>query len=103
MPDPNKPVHLNNHHRDTLVSIFQHPVNHNIDWKAVVSLLGVVGTIDEVHDGKFNVTVGDETEVFERPRHKDLDTQLVVDLRRMLKNAGYAPVASEVTNEGKEV
>jgi hypothetical protein len=49
------------------------------------------------------VTVGDETEVFERPRHKDLDTQLVVDLRRMLKNAGYAPVASEVTNEGKEV
>jgi hypothetical protein len=103
MADDMQPVHLNNHHRDTLVSIFQHPVSHNIDWKAVISLLSVVGTVEEAHDGKFHVTVGDETEVFEKPRHKDVDTQLVVDLRRMLKKSGYAPLANQVTNEGKEV
>ena len=30
-----------------------------------------------------------ETETIERPRNKDIDTELVVDLRRMLRNAGY--------------
>jgi hypothetical protein len=29
--------------------------------------------------------------MFEPPRHKDIDVQQVVDLRRMLKNAGYGP------------
>ena len=37
------------------------------------------------------VTLGDETETFEPPRHKDIDEQQVVDLRRMLKHAGYTP------------
>ena len=32
-----EPVHLNNHHRDTLLQIFQHPTSHNIQWQAVVS------------------------------------------------------------------
>jgi hypothetical protein len=35
------------------------------------------------------VTLGDETETFERPRHKDIEPQQVVDLRRMLTNAGF--------------
>jgi hypothetical protein len=87
-PSP-APVHLNSHHRDTLEQILQHPVGHNIDWKAVLSLLEAVGKVTETHHGKFLVTLGDETETFEEPRHKDIDAQQVVDLRRMLKNAGY--------------
>jgi hypothetical protein len=50
-----------------------------------------VGEVEERHDGKLKVTVGPETEIFERPRHKDIDTQMVVDLRRMLHNAGFDP------------
>jgi hypothetical protein len=38
-----------------------------------------------------------------RPRHKDIDVQTVVDLRRMLTESGYAELAQEVTDEGKEV
>ena len=30
-----------------------------------------------------------ETEIFERPQSKDIGTQMVVDLRRMLRNAGF--------------
>ena len=41
--------------------------------------------------GKVKVTLGPETETFHRPRHKDVDVQMVVDLRRMLTNAGYNP------------
>ena len=83
-------VHLNNHHRDTLEKIFQHPVSHNIEWLDVLSLLEAVGTVDERHDGKFVVTLGSETETFERPKHKDVEIQVVVDLRRILHSAGYA-------------
>jgi hypothetical protein len=82
--------HLNNHHRGTLNKIFNHPAGHNIEWPAVLALLEVVGTVSQ-HDGRFLVTVGSETETLEKPRHKDIDAQQVVDLRRMLGNAGYGP------------
>jgi hypothetical protein len=85
------PVHLSSHHRDTVSHIFQHPVGHNIDWQAVESLLEAVAQVEETHNGKLLVTLGDETETFEPPRHKDIDVQQVVNLRRMLKNAGYGP------------
>jgi hypothetical protein len=86
-----EPMHLNSHHRDTVEHIFRHPVGHNIEWRAVLSLLEAVASVEETHHGKFIVTLGDETETFEPPRHKDIDEQQVVDLRRMLKHAGYAP------------
>ncbi len=86
-PEP----HLNNHHRTTLRLIFQHPVSHNIEWKDVVSLLEAVGSTVQEHGGKVAVTVGSETEFLDRPLHKDISTQTVVDLRRMLGAAGYGP------------
>ncbi len=85
------PEHLSGHHRDTIARIFQHPAGHNIDWQDVVSLLRAVAVVEENHRGKLVVTLGSETETFEPPRHKDIDTQQLVDLRRMLKNAGFSP------------
>jgi hypothetical protein len=84
-----EPVHLSNHHRDTLSQIMRHPVSHNIEWRAVLSLLEAVGSVEQTHDGKFVVTLGSETRTIERPRNKDIDTSEVVELRRMLTNAGY--------------
>ena len=86
MPDP---VHLSGPHRDTLSQLFRHPTSHNLEWHAVLSLLEAVGSVEERHDGKYLVTVGSESEVFDRPLHKDIDTPTVVDLRRMLRTAGY--------------
>ena len=87
MPDP---THLSGPHRDTLSLLFRHPTSHNIEWHAVLSLLEAVGSVAERHDGKYLVTIGNESEVFERPLHKDIDTTTVTDLRRMLRTAGYA-------------
>jgi hypothetical protein len=89
MTSTSERVHLSNHHRNTLRQLFQHPVSHNIEWHAVVSLLAAVGSTEEQHAGKFAVTVGSETEFFDPPARKDIDTQTIVDLRRMLANAGY--------------
>jgi hypothetical protein len=69
-------VKLDGHHRVTVEKIFQHPVGHNIQWHDVLSLLERV-----------------ETETFDPPRHHDIDEQMVVDLRRMLKGAGIGPTA----------
>jgi hypothetical protein len=88
-PSSHQPVHLSGHHRATISQILQHPVSHNIEWRAVVSLLQAVAQVEETHNGRLLVTLGDETETFEPPKHKGIDSQQVVDLRRMLKGAGY--------------
>ncbi len=70
MSSPSQPAHLSNHQRNTLRQIFQHPAGHNIEWRAVLSLLAAVGSAEERHDGKVAVTIGSQTEYFDPPRHK---------------------------------
>ena len=57
----------------------------------MTSLLDTVGTVTVHHDGKVTVTVGSETQIFDPPVGKDIDVQMVVDLRHMLAKAGYGP------------
>lgn len=102
MSSPPGPVHLNSHHRDTLVQLFQHPTSHNIEWHAVLSLLEAVGSVEQHHDGKYVVRIGAATEVLTPPKGKDIDVQEVVDLRRMLAAAGYDAVVDELENRGKQ-
>ncbi len=84
-------IKLDSHHRATIEHLFAHPTSHNIHWRDVRSLLEAVGTVKEEHGGRVKVTLGGETEAFAVPRHGEIDTQTVVDLRRMLRGAGLAP------------
>ena len=68
--------HLDNHHRNTLRQIFEHPVSHNIEWHAVTSLFDAIGTVT-VHGGKVTITVGAERQIFDHPVGKDIDAQMV--------------------------
>ena len=81
---------LGSHHRDTLVRLFNHPTSGNIEWRQVRSLLEAVGDVAEEHNGNLVVTLGGETEVLRPPHGKDIDRQLIVDLRRMLTRAGLS-------------
>jgi hypothetical protein len=85
------PEHLDSHHRDTLRQIFEHPASHNVEWRAVLSLLEAVGSVSVRHDGKVAVKIGPSQEFLEPPAGKDVDVQMVVDLRRLLSSAGYGP------------
>ena len=49
------------------------------------------GACTEDRNGKLRVTLGPETEVLKAPLGKDIDEQMVVDLRRLLRQAGLAP------------
>jgi hypothetical protein len=86
---------LDRRHRDTLRKIFSHPSSGNLEWREVHSLLDVVGTTTQDHNGKLRVTLGGETEVLQPPRGEDVDQQLIVDLRRMLTHAGITPGEAE--------
>ncbi|HEY2938172.1 MAG TPA: hypothetical protein VGJ27_00010 [Gaiellaceae bacterium] len=86
-------ANLDGEHRNTLERIFSHPSSGNVEWRQVRALLEAVGTATEEHNGKLRVTLGDETEVLQPPRGKDIAQQMIVDLRRMLRRAGLASAA----------
>ena len=84
-------MEIGSEHRNTLDKIMRHPASGNIEWRNVLSLLEAVADTTEEHNGKLKVKLGSETEVFRTPHGKDIDPQMIVDLRRMLAGAGYAP------------
>lgn len=103
MASPLDPLHLTSHHRDTLLQIFQHPTSHNVEWHDVLSLLEAVGSVEQRHDNMFLFRLGPDTQVVTRPKGKDIDVEQLVDLRRMLSNAGYDTVVADLEAKGKEV
>jgi hypothetical protein len=82
---------LTSHHRDTVEKIFSHPTSGNIEWRQVVALLEAIATVSHEHNGKLAVALGPEKEVLTPPHGKDIDIQMVLDLRRMLRQAGFEP------------
>jgi len=81
-------AHLGADNRDTVEQIFNRPSSGNVEWRRVRSLLEAVGAVEEERDGRLRVTLGGETETFDPPHAKDVDVQMLVDLRRMLRRAG---------------
>jgi len=84
-------VDLDAEHHNTVEQIFARPSSGNVEWRRVRSLLDEVATVTEERKGRLSVTLGGETNVLEAPRSKDVDTQMLVDLRRMLTRAGITP------------
>jgi hypothetical protein len=96
------PEHLSNHQRDTLLQIFEHPTSHNIEWHAVFSLLEAAGSVEQRHDGNYVLHLAGQDVVLARPKQKDIDVEQVVDLRRILTEAGYDAVVDQLQARGKE-
>jgi hypothetical protein len=93
MSDATTPDHLSQHHRTTLERIAAHPTSHNVEWNDVIALLEEAADVREEHDGKFVVKLGEGRIVLTKPKHKDIDEQMVIDLRHLFTNAGYLPLA----------
>jgi hypothetical protein len=86
--------HLGSGHRNTLSRILERPINSNIEWRAVLSLLDAAAVVEQSHVREYRVTLGHETEVFRPPHGKDVDAQTIVDLSRMFRAAGYGTETS---------
>ena len=83
--------HLSHHHRETIDKIFSHPTSGNIEWRQVRSLLEAAGTVTEEHSGKIVVDLGGDRKTFHVPRDKDIDEQMIRELRVMLADAQLVP------------
>ena len=81
--------------RDTVERIFEHPPSENVEWRQVRSLLDALGAATQEPNGRLRVELGGEVEVFDRPHGKDVDRQMLVDLRRMLSHAADAFVRTQ--------
>jgi len=85
------PTKLDHHHRLTMQKVFGHPLNHNIQWHDVCSLLGRFGEVHETHRGNWAITVEGETVSFGSSRCRDLTEDQVVKVRHFLRSLGLAP------------
>jgi hypothetical protein len=84
------PGHLDNHHRNTLRQVFEHPASHNVEWRAVLSLIEAVGSVEHRHNGVVAVTVGAQHAFFDPKGRKDVDADTLTQVRRLLTAAGYS-------------
>jgi hypothetical protein len=78
---------LDHHQQETLTMILEHRPSANLEWRRVRSLLDAAGTTVEEPNGKLRVTVDGKTLVITPPRTKDVDEQLLVDVRRLFESA----------------
>jgi len=81
---------LDHHHRVTAQKLFCHPLNHNIQWHDVCSLLSRFGEVHETHRGNWAVTVDGETYSFGSTRTRELTDDQVVRVRNFLRSLGLS-------------
>ena len=88
----NSPPPLTGAHLRTYNTIFQHPVSHNLEWRAVRALLGKLGHIAEEPNGNLKVTRNGQILVLHPPRTKDVaETEELMALRHFLEQSETAP------------
>ena len=81
------------HHGALLRTIFQDPINANIHWREVESLLHHVGaSVESLNGNRIRVTLNRAEAVLHRPHHgHTLDRNGVRALRGFLASAGMTP------------
>jgi hypothetical protein len=95
--NPHSTPPLTGSHLRTYNTIFQHPISHNLEWRAVHSLLGNLGQIAEEPNGNFKATRNGQILVLHPPRAKDVaEMDEIMALRHFLERSETAPPA---TNE----
>lgn len=79
---------LTGSHLRTYNTIFQHPISHNLEWRAVRALLGQIGQLAEAPNGNLKVTRNGQILVLHPPRTKDVDeTSELMALRHFLERS----------------
>jgi hypothetical protein len=89
---------LNGHHETTLRKIFGHPLNHNLQWREVASLLEHVGSVEPLAGERVLVKVGEGSATLDIAHHHHdhaLSDVEVIAVRHLLLGAGVTPDAVE--------
>lgn len=81
---------MNKKHQKTLQQLFQNPVQANIVWRDIESMLVALGAdISEGNGSRVRIALNDVRAVFHRPHpQKETDKGAIVSMRRFLTEAG---------------
>jgi hypothetical protein len=86
---------LTGSHLRTYNTIFQHPVSHNLEWRAVRALMGRLGDAREELNGNLKVVRNGRTLVLHPHRTKDVaDTEELMVLRHFIEESEDPPAAA---------
>ena len=92
---------LTGSHKRTYKTIFQHPISHNLGWRAVYGLFEKLGQLVEEPNGNLKVTRNGHTLVLNPPRSKDVaEADEVMMLRHFLEQSSE-PAATQPASEEK--
>jgi hypothetical protein len=87
---------LSGSHLRTYETIFQHPISHNLDWRAVRNLMAHIGQVTEEANGNLKVTRNGQVLVIHPPRTKDVaEAEEVMALRHFLERSESHPPAAD--------
>lgn len=93
MPNPTALAGASGADRRTLKLIFAHPVSHDLAWLDAVTLIRQIGTAEERYNDWFLFQIGDEKCDLHKPFGKHMSRPDVLELRRLMERAGWAPTA----------
>jgi hypothetical protein len=81
---------MNSEQSKTLLDIYKNPIQANIPWNDIESLLISLGAdISEGNGSRVRIKLNGERAVFHRPHpQKETDKGTVASMRRFLENAG---------------
>jgi hypothetical protein len=86
---------LTGSHLRTYNTIFQHPVSHNLEWRAVRGLFDHIAEVVEQPNGNLRVSRNGQSMVLHTPRTKDVaEVEELMDLRHFLQRSEKAPPAA---------
>ena len=82
---------MNHHHRKILHQIFQHPVNANLSFRDIESVLTELGaSIENRHGSRIAVTLNDNTVVIHHGGHS-VPKEEVTQVRKFIESCGIDP------------
>lgn len=86
---------LSGSHLSTYNTIFQHPISHNLEWRAVRSLLEHLGQVTEQGNGNLKVTRNGHTIMVHPDHRKDVEEMdEIMALRHFLERSECLPPMS---------
>jgi hypothetical protein len=86
---------LSGAHLRTYNTIFQHPLSHNLEWRAVRALLAALGQLTEEPNGNLKATRRGQTLVLRPARTKDVaEVEELMALRHFLEQSEAAEPAA---------
>lgn len=92
----NSSASLTGSHLRTYNTIFQHPVSHNLEWRAVRSLMGRIGDVIEEPNGNLRVTRNGQTLVLHLRHTKDVaEVEELMTLRHFIEKSEASPARAE--------